>query len=234
MKIDDLFGEILDEEKPAKKQLVIDAVDFQKETFYLCNRPYRFAKYNENANITEGQTHLCFVTDEGYFAGFNDDDETTYFCIEVLENGEGIGFVEGEIPTGIYGSFYEDHDFSRDTKIDILPFEHIEKDQSLVWILDDDDEDGAMGRVVDVQVTANTPQDIRVKIINESNENILGCAVIQGLSLVGFVTEYDAENGEYKCISAELMAIDLCRKIYEYKVRQAMHEREIYNKKIHL
>ena len=87
MKIDDLFGEILDEEKPAKKQSDIDAVNFQKETFYLCNRPYRFAKYNEIANITEGQTHLCFVTDEGYFAGFNDDDETTYFCIEVLENG---------------------------------------------------------------------------------------------------------------------------------------------------
>ena len=50
---------------------------------------------------------------------------------------------------------------------------------------------------------------------------------MQGLSLVGFVTEYEAENGEYKCISAEMIAIDLCCKIYEHKVRQAMNNSEL-------
>ena len=227
MRIDDLFGEIFEEEKPVKQQPVVDAVDFQKETFYLCNRSYRFAKYDEDANITEDQGYLCFVSDEGYFAGFNDDDDTGYFCIEVWNDEESIGFVEGEMPTGIYGSFYEGYNFRRDTEINILPFDRIEKDMSLVWILDDDDEDGADGRIVDVEVIANKPQDIRVKIIEESDENILGCAVMQGLSLVGFITEYDAENGEYKCISAELMAIDLCRKIYEQKVLEAMHESKL-------
>lgn len=218
----EFFDEIFDKEKedPIKETHVIDNVDFQKETFYLCNRPYRFAKYDEDFNITEGQSYLCFVTDDGYFAGLNDDDEKGYFCINVLDDDEEIGFVEGEAPTGIYGSFYEDYDFRRDTEIGILPFDRIEKDMSLVWILDDDDEDGAMGRIVEVQVTANSPQDIRVKIPEESKEDILYCAVMQGLDLIGFVTEYDAETCEYKCISAEMMATDLCRKIYELKAME--------------
>lgn len=226
MKIENVF---LKDEK-----IKVEPVDYRTEKFYLCNKAYDSAKYKENGDVVKDKSTVCFATSDGYFAALDDSDTNEYFTVELLENDSAIGFMMGNMPTGVYGVFYEDYNFRRDLEVGILTFDHIEKDGALVWILDDDDEDGAMGRVVDVQVTANTPQDIRVKIINESNENILGCAVIQGLSLVGFVTEYDAKNDEYNCISAEMMAIDLCRKIYEHKVHQAMHEREIYNKKIHL
>lgn len=216
MKIENVF---LKDKKP-----MVEPVDYRKEKFYLCNKIYDSAKYNENGDVVNDKSTICFATSDGYFAALDDNDTNEYFTVELLEQYGAIGFMMGNMPTGVYGVFYEDYNFRRDFEVDVLTFDHIEKDGALVWILDDDDADGAMGRVVDVQVTANTPEDIRVKILDESDENILGCAVMQGLSLVGFVTEYDAENGEYKCISAEMIAIDLCRKIYEHKVRQAMND----------
>lgn len=193
----------------------------------LTNKAYDSAKYKENGDVVNDKSTVCFATSDGYFAALDDSDTNEYFTVELLENDGAIGFMMGNMPTGIYGVFYEDYNFRRDLEVDILPFNHIEKEGALVWILDDDDEDGAAGRVVEVQVTANSLQDIRVKIINESNENIIGCAVVQGLSLVGFVIDYDAKNHEYKCISAEVLAVDLCRKIYEHRVLEKMREREL-------
>ena len=208
------------------EKIEVEPIDYRTEKFYLCNKVYDSAKYKENGDVVNDKSTVCFATNEGYFAALDDSDTDEYFTVELLEQDGAIGFMMGNMPTGIYGVFYEDYNFRRDLEVSILPFDHIKNDGALVWILDDDDEDGAAGRVVDVQVTANTIKDIRVRVIGESNENIIGCAVVQGLSLVGFVTEYDAENREYKCISAELLAVDLCRKIYEHSVLTAMRERE--------
>ena len=216
MKIENVF---LKDEK-----IKVEPIDYRTEKFYLCNKVYDSAKYNENGDVVNDKSTVCFVTNEGYFAALDDNDNNEYFTVELLEQDGAIGFIMGNMPTGVYGVFYEDYNFRRDLEVGILPFGHIEKDGALAWILDDNDEDGAAGHVVDVEVTANSLQDIRVKLCGESNENILGCAVVQGISLVGFVTEYDAENHEYKCISAELLAVDLCRKIYEHRVHQAMNE----------
>ena len=216
MKIENVF---LKEEKTK-----VEPIDYRTEKFYLCNKIYDSAKYKENGDVVNDKSTVCFATNEGYFAALDDNDSNEYFTVELLEQDGAIGFMMGNMPTGIYGVFYEDYNFRRDLEVDILPFNHIEKEGALLWILDDD---GAAGRVVEVQVTANSLQDIRVKIIDESNENIIGCAVVQGLSLVGFVTDYDAENHEYKCISAELLAVDLCRKIYEHRVLEKMREREL-------
>lgn len=218
MKIENVF---LKEEKTK-----VEPIDYRTEKFYLCNKMYDSAKYKENGDVVNDKSTVCFATNEGYFAALDDNDSNEYFTVELLEQDGAIGFMMGNMPTGIYGVFYEDYNFRRDLEVGILQFDRIERDGALVWILDDV-EDGAAGRVVDVQVTANSLQDIRVKILGESNENILGCAVVQGLSLVGFVSEYDAEKHEYKCISAELLAVDLWRKIYEHRVLEKMRERKL-------
>lgn len=223
MKIENVF--LKDE------NIKVEPVDYRTEKFYLCNKAYDSAKYNENGDVVNDKSTICFATNEGYFAALDDKDSDEYFTVELLEQDGAIGFIMGNMPTGIYGVFYEDYNFRRDLEVDILPFDRIEKDGALVWILVDDDEDGAAGHVVDVQVTANSLQDIRVKICGESNENILGCAVMQGLSLVGLITEYDAENHEYKCISAELLAVDLCRKIYEHRVLEKIRQQELCTKR---
>ena len=214
-----------------EEYIEVEPIDYRTEKFYLCNKAYDSAKYKENGDVVNDKSTVCFATNEGYFAALDGNDSNEYFTVELLEQDGAIGFMMGNMPTGIYGVFYEDYNFRRDLEVSILPFDLIEKDGALVWILDDDDEDGAAGRVIDVEVTANSLQDIRVKILGESNENILGCAVVQGLSLVGFVTEYDDEKHEYKCISAELLAVDLCRKIYEHRVLKAMRERARKNQK---
>lgn len=224
MKIENAF---LKEEKTK-----VEPIDYRTEKFYLCNKIYDSAKYKENGDVVNDKSTVCFATNEGYFAALDDNDSNEYFTVELLEQDGAIGFMMGNMPTGIYGVFYEDYNFRRDLEVGILPFDHIEKEGALVWILDDNDEDGAMGHVLEnVEVTANTPQDIRVKIAGVLDENIIGCAVMQGLNLVGFVTEYDAENCEYKCISAELLAIDFCRKIYEHRVYQAIRQRELNKRK---
>lgn len=210
-----------------EERIEVEPVDYRTEKFYLCNKVYDSAKYKENGDVVNDKSTVCFATNDGYFVALDDSDTGEYFTVELLENDGSIGFMMGNMPTGVYGVFYEDYNFRRDLEVGILPFDHIEKDGALVWILDDNDEDGAVGHVVDVEVTANSLQDIRIKILGESNENIIGCAVVQGLSLVGFVTEYDVENNEYKCISAELLAVDLCRKIYEHRVWEKMREREL-------
>ena len=161
MKIENVF---LNDRKP-----MVEPVDYRKEKFYLCNKIYDSAKYNENGDVVNDKSTICFATSDGYFAALDDNDTNEYFTVEILEQDGAIGIMMGNMPTGVYGVFYEDYNFRRDLEVEILSLDHIEKDGALVWILDDDDADGAMGRVVDVQVTANTPEDIRVKILDESD-----------------------------------------------------------------
>ena len=212
-------------EEPIK----VEPIDHRKEKFFWCNKPYDFAKYKENGDVTMGESTLCFATSEGYFAGLNDGDTETYFNIEALENDEAVAFVMGTMPTGIYGSFYEGQEFLKDLDmtVDILPFNEIYQGEAELRI---PDKDGCFscGNVI---IFPDVPNNIRVcSIRGLEDPPAIGAAVMQGEELAAFVTEHDAENHEYKCISAEMMAMDLCRKIYEHRILEVMHEREI-NKK---
>ena len=49
----------------------------------------------------------------------NDKDNAKYLNVEVLGDDTAIGFVIGNMPTGIYGRFYEDFDFRKEIEMKI-------------------------------------------------------------------------------------------------------------------
>lgn len=208
---------------PKEEPIKVEPIDHRKEKFFWCNKPYDFAKYKENGHVTMGESTLCFATSEGYFAGLNDGDPETYFNIEALEDDGAVAFVMGTMPTGIYGSFYEGQEFLKDLNmtVDILPFNEIYQGEAELRI---SDKNGSF-TCDDVLVSPYAPNDIRVSSIDGLEDPpAIGAAVMQGEELAAFVTEYDAEKHEYKCVSAEMMAMDLCCKIYEHRVFEAMRE----------
>lgn len=209
-----------------EERIEIEPIDHRNEKFFWCNKPYNFAKYKETGDVTMGESTLCFATSEGYFAGLNDGDAETYFNIEVLEDDGAVAFVMGTMPTGIYGMFYEGQEFLKDLDmtVDICPFDEIEKDEAKLRIPDKNEGFSCD----DVFVTPYAPDNIRVSSIDGLEDlPAIGAAVMQGEKLIAFVTEYDTEKHEYKCVAAEMIAIDLCRKIYEHRVYQAMKQREL-------
>jgi hypothetical protein len=164
-----------------------------------------------------GESTLCFATSKSYFAGLNDGDTETYFNIEALEDDGAVAFVMGTMPTGIYGIFYEEQGFFKDLDmtVNIRLFDEIDKAEVKLRI-PDKNECFSCG---DVFVTPYAPDNIRVSSIDGLEDPpAIGVAVMQVEELIAFVTKYDAENHEYKCVSAELLAVDLCRKIYEHRV----------------
>lgn len=203
-----------------EEHIEVEPVDYRNEKFYRCNKPYDFAKYEENGDVTMGENTLCFATSEGYFAGLNNGDTETYFDIEALDDDGAVAFVMGTMPTGIYGMFYEGQEFlsNPDMQIGIRPFDDIDNGEAELKI---SDKHG--GFTCDkVSVIAHSPDNIIVSSIDGLEDPpAIGAAVMQGEELIAFVTEYDAEKHEYKCIAAEMMAIDLCHKIYEHRIYQA-------------
>ena len=209
-----------------KERIEVEPIDYRNEKFFWCNKPYDFAKYKENGDVIMGESTLCFATSEGYFAGLNDGDPEEYFNIEALDDDRAVAFVMGTMPTGIYGSFYEDQKFLKDLDmmVNILPFNEIYQGEAELRI---SYQNGGF-TCRDVLVYPNTLNDIRVSSIDRLDDPpAIGAAVMQGEKLAAFIIGYDAEKHEYKCVSAEMMAIDLCRKIYEYRVYQAMKQREL-------
>ena len=211
-------AELLVTEEPSIK---VEPIDYRKETFYCCNNVYDVAKYDEDGKVTMGEGVLCFATREGYFAGMNDGDITHHFSAEYLKNDEAVAFVMGGMPTGVYGSFYEDQEFLTDPimEVTIRPFREICEGEGEIRIPQKDGNTACD----DVFIRPYSPVDIRVRpLIDWDEPATIGSAIQQSGELVGFVKEYDAINREYQCVSAEAMAADLCRKIYEQRVREEM------------
>ncbi|MBR2043542.1 MAG: hypothetical protein IJ946_04310 [Clostridia bacterium] len=216
-----------------KKDISVEPVDYKREKFYWCNRICDFAKYKENGETKMSESVLCFATSEGYFAAFNDEDTEQYFNIEAVDDNGAFAFVMGAMPTGIYGMFYEGQEFLKDPdmQVKLRLFDDIDSGKAELRI---PDKNGGF-TCDEVKVSPLAPDNIIVSSIDGLGDPpAIGAAVMQGEELIAFITEYNAEKHEYKCVAAEMIAIDLCRKIYEHKVRQAMHERELYNKEIPL
>lgn len=209
-----------------KEDISVEPVDYKKEKFYWCNRICDLAKYKENGETTMGESSLCFATSEGYFAALNDEDTEQYFNIEVVDDNGAFAFVMGTMPTGIYGMFYEGQEFLKDPdmQVELRLFDDIDIGEAELRIPNKN------GGFTCDKVTASPhePDNIIISSIEELEDPpAIGAAVMQGGELIAFVTEYNAEKHEYRCISAEMMAIDLCRKIYEHRVYQAMKQREL-------
>lgn len=209
-----------------KEDVSVDPVDYKKEKFYWCNQICGFAKYKENGETTMGEGSLCFATSEGYFAALNDEDTEQYFNIEVVDDNGAFAFVMGAMPTGIYGMFYEDQEFLNDPdmQVELRLFDDIDSGEAELRI---PDKNGGF-TCDEVKVSPLAPDNIIVSSIDGLEDPpAIGAAVMQGEELIAFVTEYDAEKHEYKCVAAEMIAIDLCRKIYEHRVYQAMKQHEL-------
>ena len=209
-----------------KEDIAVEPVDYKKEKFYWCNRICDFAKYKENGETTMGESSLCFATSEGYFAALNDEDAKQYFNIEVVDNEGAFAFVMGTMPTGIYGMFYEGQEFLKDPdmQVELRLFDDIDIGEAELRI---PDKNGGF-TCDEVKVSPLAPDNIIVSSIDGLEDPpAIGAAVMQSGELIAFVTEYNAEKHEYKCISAEMMAIDLCRKIYEHRVYQEIVEKEL-------
>lgn len=204
-----------------KKELLAEPVEFSEQKFFLCNHRCDFAKYKENGETVEGKNNICFANEEGYFTALNDDDNEVYCDIEPLGENGAIGYMMGDMPTGIYGMFYEDFDFKNGTEIKIKEYPDIKNGNAQLWIPDDNGE----FKKEDISIKKLDVDDIRFKSKLKFEDAIIGSAVIQDGDLVAIVTDYNEKKQEYKCISAELMATDLCRMIYEHRVFIAMKNR---------
>lgn len=209
-----------------KEDISLEPVDYKREKFYWFNRICDFAKYKENGETKMGESVLCFATSEGYFAALNDEDTEQYFNIEVVDDNGAFAFVMGAMPTGIYGMFYEGQEFLKDPdmQVKLRLFDDIDSGEAELRI---PDKKGGF-TCDEVKVSPHSPDNIIVSSIDGLEDPpAIGAAVMQGEELIAFVTEYDAEKHEYKCVAAEMIAIDLCRKIYEHKVYQAMKQHEL-------
>lgn len=210
----------------AEAKINVKPIDYHTEKFCLCSKTYNFAKYSQDGKVTYYESPVCFATSEGYFIGLNDRDDTEYFNVEVIENDEAVAFVMGDVSTGVYGRFYDSQKFSTgaDSAVNICIFSEIKNGDGVLKFVD---KDGAI-QLSNIGISANAPDDIRIVSAEKSDQLYpIGSAIMQDDMLVAFVTDYDAAHKEYKCISAEMMAADLCRKIYEYKVFIALQEMEI-------
>lgn len=213
MKIKDFF---------LKDDIKAEPIDYTKEKFFLCSKLYEFAKYKENGDEINSKCNICFATSEGYFATLDDNDNAEYHNVEVLGDNTAIGFVIKNMPTGIFGRFYEDFDFRKEIEMKIKEYPDIKKGKAEIWA---PTEDGFVKSPT--QISPLYIDDVKLKIDDAlPREDMIGSVVVQDGELVAIVTEYDGENKEYKCITAELMAIDLCRKIYEQRVSEALNERK--------
>ena len=117
-----------------KKKIDVETIDHTKEKFFLCSRPYKFAKYKENGDEVNSKCNIPLISSEGYFAALNDNDTSEYLNVEVLGEESAIGFVIENMPTGVYGRFYEDFDYKTDNAMKIKPYADIKDGNAEVWI----------------------------------------------------------------------------------------------------
>lgn len=207
----------------AEAKINVKPIDYHTEKFYLCGKPYNFAKYNQNGETTYSECPICLVSSDGYFIALNDKDNAEYSDVEALENDKAVAFVMEDVSSGIYGRFYDSKKslIDYDSVINVCVFSEIKSGGGILRITNKD----GSSHYSNVEILANSPYDIRITSTENAKDRYpVGSAVMQDEKVVAFITNYDTERGEYKCISAELMASDLCRKLYEHKVFIALQE----------
>ena len=185
---------------------------------YLCSRPYTFGKFKKGEEFTEFSGCISFITEDGYFAALGHDENCSYLndgCLEIFDGEDTAGFVSQMRMSGVYGSFYEDHEIPKGAKISIAPFNAIENGKAELWI---PSESGFIK--TSVAITVNSPVYITCKLSGGENvdTNIDGAVVVQNRKAVAVVSEYDEENEVYNCISASRIAIPLIYMVHEQKL----------------
>ena len=195
----------------------------------VCARQYLFAKHLKKIDGRETDFFdgvVSFVTDDGYFASLGHSKDHAYLekgAIDLyaqhgdIDEPEVIGWALRASPTGIHGKFADKYVPSMECKMKVLPIKDLCLDSAEVWMpFLASDPIRYTGKIVGLP-----KENVMDSIIFEVDEpNIIG--IHRGIE--GSVIVQDGKvaaivrcvNGkQLKCVSAELVAVDLFRMMYE-------------------
>lgn len=194
----------------------------------ICARQYLFVKHlkkfdGQGTEFFEGV--VSFVTDGGYFAALGHSDEHAYLekgGIDLyaqhgnLDEPEVVGWALRLFTTGIHGKFADEYMPPIECKMKVMPPQDIQLDSAEVWMPFLASEPiRYSGKIVTL---ARKPTDAIVFEANERNligihRGIQGSVIIQNGKIAAIVRSVNGNKLE--CVSAQLVAVDLFRTIYE-------------------
>ena len=202
--------------------LPVKPIDIYNEKFTLCPYPVKFSKFGKELPHIDFDGCISFFTEDGYFAALGHGENAEYIsngCIDVSDDNRLYGFAMRTMPFGIYGSFYEDHPVPPH-EMQILPFEQVSAGEAELFLPDKDHKFSK----TPVTLTPVNMTNIECRLLKEIPDkmSIDGAVVVQHGKIATVVSGCDAENETINCISAELVAVDLARMVYEQKVLEKM------------
>ena len=194
----------------------------------ICARQYLFVKHlkkfdGQGTEFFEGV--VSFVTDDGYFAALGHSDEHAYLekgGIDLyaqhgdLDEPEVAGWALRLFTTGIHGKLADEYVPPIECKMKVMPTQDIQLDSAEVWMpLLASEPIRYSGKIV---VLPKNTMDSIVFEADEANiigihRGIQGSVIIQNGKIVAIVRSVSGNRLE--CVSAQLVAVDLFRTIYE-------------------
>ncbi len=188
---------------------------------YVCSRPYEFAKFKDGEGSTYFSGCISFVTEDGYFAALGHGEDTAYLkngCIEFFDGDNTAGFAMSTRESGVYGSFYEDYAFPKDTKMKLKPFSSIADGRAELWL---PSEAGFIKKSVTIDPISAECIECRLSDGEKLGDDIRGAIVVQNGGVVAVVSACDEEKGIFSCVSALRVAMPLICMEYEQKQLEA-------------
>lgn len=195
----------------------------------VCARQYLFVKHlkkfdGQGTEFSEGVA--SFVTDDGYFASLGHSKDHAYLekgAIDLyaqhgdIDEPELIGWALRTASTGIHGKFADGYAPPMECKMKVLPMKELSLDSAEVWMpFLASDPIRYTGKII-----ALPQKNVMDSIMFEADEpNIIGIhkgiegsVIVQGGKAAAIVRRVNGKQLE--CVSAELVAVDLFRMMYE-------------------
>lgn len=199
------------------KSISVSPVDIYEEEFILPDGKYTFSVLKKGNETAQFPGNISFATADGYFAAIGQFDGSR--SVEVLDGDENVGFEMRTMPSGIYGAFYEGMGNIGSAKFKLKPFSEVRNGKSELWF---------GGKKTEVDLDVKNFINIRCTLCDEvENPNELsGGVIIQDGKLASVVSESIDGEDVFTCISAEQVAADLGRMIYEQRILEAVNADE--------
>lgn len=195
----------------------------------VCARQYLFVKHlkkfdGQGTEFSEGV--VSFVTDDSYFASLGHGKD--YACLEKgaidlyaqhgdIDDPEVIGWALRASSTGIHGKFADGYTPPLECKMKVLPIKDICLDSAEVWMpFLASDPIRYTGKIV--ELPKESVMDSIIFEVDEPNiigihKGIEGSVIVQDGKIAAVVRSMNGKHLE--CVSAELVAADLFRTMYE-------------------
>lgn len=195
----------------------------------VCAKQYLFVKHlkkfdGRGTEFFEGV--VSFVTDDGYFASLGHSKDHAYLekgAIDLyaqhgdIDEPEVIGWALRASPTGIHGKFTDEYVPSMECKMKVLPIKDLCLDSAEVWMpFLESDPIRYTGKIVGLP--KESAMDSIIFEVDEPNiigihRGIEGSVIVQDGKVAAIVRRVNGKQLE--CVSAELVAVDLFRMMYE-------------------